>query len=170
MKSLALFVLLLLGLSSCWPTQVLSPFDDSMPEEWKKFFIQPLDLTAATAPNSYPANLSEKLRSGLQNNTRLKLASQLNDAQVQISGIISNYGTSPIAIQQGDIASKNRLTVSVNFTIITPTKGLEKIQFTSTRFADYESSEQLTDVEARLLEDINQQIMQDLVNKLMSNW
>lgn len=170
MRKLLIFSFLLLSLASCWPTQFLSPHDDSMPEEWKKFFIQPLDLTAATAPNNYPANLSEKLRSGLQNNTRLKLASKLEDAEVQISGIVSNYGTSPIAIQQGDIASKNRLSVSVNFTIITPTKGLEKIQFTSTRFADYESSQQLTDVESGLLEDINQQIMQDLVNKLMSNW
>lgn len=170
MKNGLLFALLLFGLSACWPTQFMSPFDDSMPEEWKKFYIQPLDINAPTAPNNYPANLSERLRSGLQNNTRLKLASSLDDAQVQISGTVSSYGTAPIAIQQGDVASKNRLTVSVNFTIITPTKGLEKIQFTSTRFADYESTQQLTDVETSLLEDINQQITQDLVNKLMSNW
>jgi outer membrane lipopolysaccharide assembly protein LptE/RlpB len=170
MKKIGLIIFLLGSLTACWPTQVLSPFDDSMPEDWKQFFIQPLELSAATAPNNYPANLSEKLRSGIQNNTRLKLASNIDDAEVKISGTIANYNTSPIAIQQGDVAAKNRLTVSVNFIIITPTKGLEKIQYTSTRFADYESSEQLTDVETRLLEDINQQITQDLVNKLMSNW
>lgn len=170
MRKVLFFGLLFGLLSSCWPTQFLNPMDNSMPEEWKKFFVQPLEVNTATAPNNYPANLSEKLRSGVQNNTRLKLASKLEDAEVQISGTIASYGTSPIAIQTGDVASKNRLTVSVNFTIITPTKGLEKIVFTSTRFADYESSQQLSDVETSLLEDINQQITQDLVNKLMANW
>jgi hypothetical protein len=170
MKQLSLILILLFGLSSCWPKAFLNPIDNSMPEDWRKFYITPLELNAATAPSNYPANLSEALRSGIQNNTRLKLSSTLEEAQIKISGIISGYNTSPIAIQQGDLAAKNRLTVSVNFTILTPTKGLEKMEFTSSRFADYESNEQLVDVENRLLEAINQQVVQDVVNKLLSNW
>lgn len=171
MKQLAIALILLAGLSSCWPKVFLNPIDNSMPEDWKKFYITPLELSAATAPSNYPANLSEAMRSGIQNNTRLKLASDLDDPKtLKISGIISGYNTSPIAIQQGDLAARNRLTVSVNFTILTPTKGLEKMEFTSSRFADYESSEQLVDVENRLLESINQQVVQDVVNKLLSNW
>lgn len=165
-----LFSILLGLLTSCWPTGFMNPIDTSMPEEWKKFFVAPLELSATTAPSNYPANLAESMRSGIQNNTRLKLASNLESADVKISGTISGYNTSPIAIQQGDAAAKNRLTVSVNFTIITATKGLEKMEMTSSRFADYESNEQLTDVETRLLESINQQVVQDVVNKLLSNW
>ena len=41
---------------------------------------------------------------------------------------------------------------------------------TSTRFADYDASQQLSDVESQLLELINQQIVQDVINKLRSNW
>jgi outer membrane lipopolysaccharide assembly protein LptE/RlpB len=148
----------------------MNPIDTSMPEEWKQFYITSIELTATTAPSSYPAILAEKLRSGVQNNTRLKLSNDLQKADVKISGTIASYNTSPVAIQQGDAAAKNRLTVSVNFTIITPSKGLEKISMTSSRFADYESNQQLTDVETRLLEDINQQIVQDVINKLLSNW
>lgn len=170
MKKIALAFILLVGLASCWPKTFMSPFDTSMPEEWKTFYIAPLELTAATAPSNYPANLSEALRSGIQNNTRLKLDSNLENANLKISGIVSGYNTSPIAIQQGDLAAKNRLTVSVNFTILTPTKGLEKMEFTSSRFADYESNENLIDVETRLLEAINQQVVQDVINKLLSNW
>ncbi|WP_341901709.1 LPS assembly lipoprotein LptE [Fluviicola taffensis] len=170
MKQLSIILILLAGLTSCWPKSFMNPIDNSMPEEWKKFYITPLELTATTAPSNYPANLAEELRSGVQNNTRLRLASNLEDSQIKISGIISGYNTTPIAIQQGDLAAKNRLTVSVNFTILTPTKGLEKMEFTSSRFADYESSEQLVDVETRLLESINQQVVQDVVNKLLSNW
>jgi len=160
-------------LSSCWPTR-MGFVDDSMPEDWTTFYITPLESNAATAPANYNATLTESLRSGVQNNTRLKMLTEVTDEDiphnVQISGIVNSYNTTPQAITEGDNAQRNRLTVSVSFTIITPTKGLEKMQLTSTRFADYDASQQLSDVEAQLLEVINQQVVQDVINKLRSNW
>lgn len=170
MMRLALIVVLLTSLTACWPTVFLSPNDNSYPEEWKKFYIFPIEVASPTAPSSYGATLSEQLRSGLQNNTKLKLANTLEDAQVQITGVIRSYSTAPSAIQQNDQVAQNRLTVSVQFTIITPSKGLEEMQMVSTRFADYPANTSLVDVENQLLEEINQQVMQDLINKLLSNW
>ncbi len=169
MMRLLIMVVVLGSLCSCWPTRV-GFVDDSMPEEWKDFYITPLELNAATAPANYNATLTESLRTGIQNNTRLEMLTRIDDADVQISGVVSSYNTTPQAVTQGDNAQKNRLTVSVNFVIITPTKGLEKMQMTSTRFADYDASQQLSDVENELLELINQQIVQDVINKLRSNW
>ena len=168
-KLLLLVVVLGGSLCSCWPTRI-GFVDDSMPQEWKEFYVTPLELSAATAPSNYNATLTESLRSGIQNNTRLKMLTKTNDSAVQISGSVNSYNTTPQAVTNGDNAQKNRLTVSVNFTIITPTKGLEKMQMTSTRFADYDASQQLADVESQLLELINQQIVQDVINKLRSNW
>lgn len=159
-----------LVLTACWPKSFLSMRDSSLPEEWKDFYIQQLELNTATAPANYGNILSEDLRTGVQTNTRLKLSPSLDSADVKISGVVTAYNTSPIAIQQGDNASKNRLTISVQFTILSPSKGLEEQSFTSTRFADYESTQQLSDVEQDLLISINQQIRQDVVNKLLSNW
>lgn len=170
MKHFIIISCLLVLLTSCWPTVFMNPSDSSFPEEWKKFYIVPMEMTSATAPASYPAHLSESIRSGIQNNTRLKLASKLDDAQVQISGIVTGYSTSPVAIQQNDNAAKNRLSITVSYTITTPTKGLEEIKFSSTRFSDYESSQQLVDVETKLIEEINQQLVQDVINKILSNW
>lgn len=170
MRKLIAFIFVLPLLTACWPTAFLSPRDTSMPEDWRVFFIESLEITTATAPSSYQATLSEALRTSIQNNTRLKLGGNSQQSDLKISGIISNYATSPIAVQQNDNAAKNRLTISINFTILTPTKGLEEIKFTSTRFADYDSNEQLIAVENRLIDEINQQIGQDLINKLLSNW
>ncbi|ASS47670.1 MAG: hypothetical protein CHH17_02690 [Candidatus Fluviicola riflensis] len=165
-----LMIIVVLGsLCSCWPTRV-GFVDDSMPEEWKDFYVTPLELNAATAPANYNATLTESIRTGVQNNTRLKMLTETNDSAVQISGTVNSYNTTPQAVTDGDNAQKNRLTVSVSFVIITPTKGLEKMQMTSTRFADYDASQQLSDVESQLLELINQQIVQDVINKLRSNW
>lgn len=166
---LIVFPLLAIIVSSCWPYK-MSLVDDSMPDEWKDFYVTPLELNAATAPAGYNATLTESVRTGLQNNTRLKMLTAIDDADVQISGVVQSYNTTPQAITQGETAQKNRLTVSVNFTIITPSKGLEKLQMTSTRFADYDASLQLSTVESQLLEQINQQIVQDVINKLRSNW
>lgn len=170
MMRLALIIVLLTSLTACWPTVFLNPNDNSYPEEWKKFYIFPIEVASPTAPSNYGATLSEQLRSGLQNNTKLKLANTLEDAQVQITGVIRSYSTAPSAIQQNDQVAQNRLTVSVQFTIITPSKGLEEMQMVSTRFADYPANTSLVDVENQLLEEINQQVTQDLINKLLSNW
>jgi hypothetical protein len=110
------------------------------------------------------------VKDGIQNNTRLSLATKLSDAEVQIEGQILNYQVSPIAIENGDNASKNRLSLSVQFIINTTLPEEQAITLTSTRFADFEATTNLSSVENELLENITEQIVQDLINKLMSNW
>ena len=81
-----------------------------------------------------------------------------------------NYNLSPIALQEGDNAAKNRLTISTQFTIFIQKPEESIMKLTSTRFADYDSNSDLSSVENQLLEEINEQIVQDVINKLLSNW
>jgi hypothetical protein len=167
---LTICILSFLLLTSCWPTSISFKDTGSMPIEWKMFHIQTLAINAPNCPLFYGAQLTEKLKDGIQNNTRLSLATKLTDAEVQIEGQILNYQVSPIAIQNGDNASKNRLTVTVQFTINTtkPTEGTTTLS--SSRFEDFDATTNLASVENQLLENITEQIVQDLINKLMSNW
>ena len=112
---LLLFILSLITLSSCWPTSVSFKDSGSMPIEWKAFHMKTLEINAANCPLFYAAQLSEKVKDGIQNNTRLSLATKLSDAEVQIEGQILNYQVNPIAIENGDNASKNRLSLSGGF-------------------------------------------------------
>lgn len=166
------FLLLTLSFSlfSCWPTSVSFVDKGSMPEEWKVFSVKTLENNAANAPLSYPANLSETIKSGIQNNTRLKLSTEANSGEVQIEGIVVNYSISPIALQEGDVAAKNRLTVVVDFNIYIKKPKEEEMKLTSTRFFDYDSNQDFGSVEAELISEINKQIVQDVINKLLSNW
>jgi hypothetical protein len=170
MKKLVFIGILLAGLSSCWPSSVSFIDNGSMPAEWKSFSVKTLKNSAPNTPLSYAANLTEKIKDGIQNNTRLQLNPSAENAEVLIDGVISNYSISPVAIQQGDNSSKNRLTISVQFTIQISSPKKEELTLTSTRFVDYASSDDLATVEATLLEEINTQIVQDLINKLLSNW
>jgi hypothetical protein len=76
----------------------------------------------------------------------------------------------PVAIQEGDNSAQNRLTISVQFTIFVSAPKEEKMNLTSTRFVDFDSNTDLATVERTLLEEINTQIVQDVINKLLSNW
>jgi hypothetical protein len=147
-----------------------------MDARWQKFSITTIENNAPNASLSYPATLTEDLKSGIQNNTRLKLESNKDASQVQLEGTVIGYNVSPAAIQQGEAAAKSRLTISVKFTIIInvpPKEGeipQEDMQLVATRFADFPSNQDLSSVEASLTEEINKQIVQDVINKLMSNW
>lgn len=163
-------LLLLATLTSCWPKSVSFQDVGSMPPEWKTFSVKTLELAAPNAPISYAPTLSEKIKDGIQNNTRLLLNSKAGAGEVIIEGKISNYSISPIAIQPGDIAAKNRLEITVEFTIFTTKPTEDKMLLTSKRFFDYNSTEDLASNESRYLEEINNQIVQDVINKLFSNW
>ena len=165
----SLFILLFL-LTSCWPVSVSLIDKGSMPEEWKTFSVKTLNNKAPNAPLSYSPNLTEQIKDGIQNNTRLQLNTQSNKAEIIIEGSVNNYNLSPIALQEGDNAAKNRLTISTQFTIFIQKPEESIMKLTSTRFADYDSNTDLSSVENQLLDEINEQIVQDVINKLLSNW
>lgn len=141
-----------------------------MNEAWKTFTVKTLENRAPNAPTSYAVTLSEKIKDGVQNNTRLSLNPNLGKGEVNIEGTISSYTVMPIALQEGDNAAKNRLTVTVNFTIFVTKPEEEEMTLTSTRFVDYDAKTDLAAVESTLLEEVTTQVVQDVINKLLSNW
>ena len=156
-------------LSSCWPSSIGFRDSGSMPEEWESFTVEMIENNAANCPLSYGPVLTEILKDGIQNNTRLVLNTD-GEGEIVLTGGITAYNVMPIAVQDNDNASQNRLTISVNFELIVNEPEVDKIQFSATRFADFESNVNLASVESQLIDDINSQISQDVINKLLSNW
>ena len=91
-------------------------------------------------------------------------------AEIEIEGVITNYVITPVALQEGDNAAQNRLTVSVSFNIFVLQPEEDNMTLISSRFIDYDSNTDLGIVETQLLEEVNGQIVQDVINKLLSNW
>lgn len=163
-------ILPLLLFSSCWPTSVSVIDKGGKPEEWKTFSIQTLENKAPNAPLNYPVSLSESIKDGIQNNTNLLLNSETGKGEVYIEGSINNYSIMPVAMQDGDNAAKNRLTVGAQFTFYISQPKEEQMTLNVSRFVDYESGTDLATVENTLLDEISKQIVQDVINKLLSNW
>ena len=85
-------------------------------------------------------------------------------------GAITSYSITPIALVQGDNATQNRLTISVKFNFYINAPEEDEMTLVSTRFFDYDASADLSSQESVFLDEINAQIVQDVTNKLLSNW
>jgi hypothetical protein len=156
-------------LTSCWPTRVGFK-DTNFPEEWKVFSVKTFDNNAPNTPLSYAPTLTENVKDAIQNSTSLNLTGDTKDADLEIEGVINNYSITPVALQDGDQAAKNRLSVSATFTIFIKTPEEDEMTVNSNRFVDYDSNTDLGIVESTLLEEVNAQIVQDIINQLFSNW
>jgi len=163
-------IALLMLVSACWPSSIALIDKGSMPEAWKTFSVRTLENNAPSTPVSYAANLSERIKDGIQNNTRLLLNPETGGGELVIEGRINGYSISPIAIQPGDQAAKNRLTISCDFSFLIREPKEEKQTLAVSRFVDFDASVNLANAETQLLEEINAQITQDVINKLLSNW
>ncbi len=112
-------------------------------------------------------DFTDALKDIIKGQTNLVFMS--GSADVSFEGEILEYRTSPLAIT-GDRAAMNRFTIGVNvkFTnMIDPEQDFEK-QFS--RYQDYDSSKDLSSVEATLVEAILKQLTEDIFNQAFVNW
>jgi len=133
------------------------------------------DETAGAPPN-IAQRFSEELRDYYQQNTQLTL--QDADGHLQLSGSIVDYRFSPIAPtasndpNQPDVAQGERLTITVSVTYINTVDSEQS--FENKRFSFYRdynpSTQQLSQVENTLIDEIFEQVIQDIFNATVANW
>ena len=165
-----LFILIALALVSCWPTSI-SFRDGSVPDEWKRFMIETIESEAANAPISYAPELTEELKDAIQNRVGLQLVGSDNDdPQIIITGTVKDYDVGPVAVQGDDLAAKNRLTVVAFFEIFVLAPEEDLMEVRANRFVDFDAGVDVGSVQAQLFQEINEQVIQDVLNKLLSNW
>jgi len=139
----------------------------SISPEVKSVSIAFFPSYAALAPANMPQLFTEELRDKFVNQTSLDLITSNGD--IRFEGFISDYRTTPVAIQ-GDAAGQNRLTITVNVTY-TDTKNEENsFEKSFSRFADFPVNINLSDFEQGLIGEINEQIIQDIFNASVVNW
>ena len=93
-----------------------------------------------------------------------------SDGDLILEGSITDYNTKPIAIQAGDQAAQNRLTISIKVKFTNKKDPKFNFEQVFTRYADYSSSQVLTVVEPDLIKTINDQLVGDVFNKAIVNW
>jgi hypothetical protein len=137
--------------------------------EGKNIFIHQLDNKARNVVPSLSATLSDKVRQRILSQTGLAPVTT-DDADYDMTGSITAYEVSVTGATNVQVASKNRLTISVQVTF--KNRLNEKANFSQTfsRFSDFNASQILESVQNSLIDDIGNQLADDIFNKAFVNW
>ncbi|MDF1570876.1 MAG: LptE family protein [Bacteroidales bacterium] len=132
-------------------------------------------VTIEYFPNRAPvvqAQLSQLFTDALvdkiQSNTSLEQVPAGGD--LVFSGEIRNYETKPTAITGNETAARNRLTISIRVVYTNNIEPDASFDSSFSRYEDYDSGQNLADVEEELIELIIENILEDIFNKAFVNW
>jgi len=132
-------------------------------------------ISVAYLPNNailVEPTLSRKLTDAIRD----KFTSQSNlsligsNGDLNISGEITGYTTEPVAITGDQQAALQRLKITVNIRFTNKIDPTQDFETSFSRFADYNASQQLSTVQAALIETIDEELAQDIFNKAVVNW
>ncbi len=137
--------------------------------EGKTINIHFIENNARTIVPTLSATLTEKIRKKIFTQSSLAQVNAEN-TDYDLNGSITNYDVSVAAIQGQEQASKNRLTISIQIDFENRLDKNKSFSQTFSRFADFNSSQQISSIETTLINDIGEQLADDIYNKAFVNW
>lgn len=164
MKPFVLIFLFALTLKGC--TIKYGLIDGSIDAD--TFSVEIFEEQAANAPSGYGATFTDFLKDFIISRTKLNLKNK--SADIEIQGSITYFNTSPISVQGDNTAALNRLNITVAVTVINNITEEDSFEANFSQFSDFDASQDLSNVQDALLEDINGKLSQDIINRLTSNW
>ena len=154
------FVLILSG---CYSFKGLS-IDPSV----KTFYITNFDNKAQLAPSSLAQEFTEKLRTRVRDEIRLK--NEENEPDLEFSGSITGYNITTEAPKPGEGSATNILTMTVKVDHINHKN--EKLNYKKDfSFAvRYDANTNLSSIQDDLNKQMNKRITDDILAATFSNW
>ncbi|CAI8329588.1 MAG: Uncharacterised protein [Cryomorphaceae bacterium] len=158
-------ILLSISFTSCG---IYSFTGASIPTDAKTISVNYFKNKAAIVQPSLSQVFTEKLKDMFLEQTNLSISE--NEGDLIFSGFISKYQIRPIAIKANETADKNRLTISVKVTYNNSLDSENNFEQTFSRYRDYDSTQNISDVENTLIEAITNELAEDVFNKAFVNW
>ena len=158
-------ILLSIFLNSCG---IYSFTGASIPAEAKTISVDYFTNKAANVQPSLSQVFTERLKDIFLEQTNLSLSE--NEGHLRFSGYISKYHIKPMAIKANETASQNRLTISVKVTYNNSLDSEDNFEHKFSRFRDYGSAQNISDIEDTLIEEITNELAEDVFNKAFVNW
>jgi len=162
---LILTIILSISLTSCG---IYSFTGASIPTEAKTISVDYFTNKAATVQPSLSQVFTERLKDMFLEQTNLSLSE--NEGDLSFSGYISKYQIKPMAIKANETAGQNRLTIAVEVNYINSLDSENNFKHTFSRYRDYDSAQNISDIENTLIEEITNELSEDVFNKAFVNW
>ncbi len=141
----------------------------SIAPDVKSISIYPIENRAMKVNPALSNTITNALQDKFRRLTKLEMLPEGGD--LEISGMITNYDVTPTAITSNEVASQNRLTITVKITFTNNKYEDESFKDKSfAAFQDYDSNMSLDAVEASLCDDIVEILVEDIFNATVANW
>ena len=116
--------------------------------------------------------LSNTLTVALQDQYRklTKLEMLEDGGDLEVSGFIASYDVTPTAVTSQEVAAQNRLTITVKITFKNNKHPEEDFEKSFAAFQDFDSAISLDAVEAQLVDEIVEILVEDIFNATVANW
>ena len=161
-----LLSLVVLVLSACTISITMS--GASIPENLSTFSVQYINNRAPLINPDLSQKITDGLKDRIQKESRLILVNEGGD--IEFSGNITSYSTQPMALKADAVSAETRLSTTVKIrcrNFKDPKKDWEQ---TFTAYQDYDSENNLSDVEEELVTLIVDELTENIFNKAFSDW
>lgn len=140
----------------------------SIPENLNTFSVEYIVNRAPLINPGLSQSLTDGLKDRIQKESRLTLNEEQGD--IVFSGNITGYSTKPMALKADAVSAQTRLTVNVKIrcrNFKDPKKDWEQ---SFSAYQDYDSENNLSDVEDDLVALIVDELTENIFNKAFADW
>lgn len=140
----------------------------SIPVEAKTISVATFQNRASLVVPGLTQTLTDALIDMCRAQTNLDIETSGGD--LSFEGEISDYKTQPLTVSGDEQAAMNRFSISVRIRYVNSFNADQSFDQTFTRYQDYSSTLNLSDVEASLTEEIVKMLIEDIFNRAFVNW
>ncbi|MCS6933643.1 MAG: LPS assembly lipoprotein LptE [Chitinophagales bacterium] len=159
------FGLVLVSLHSC---KVYSFTGANIPPDIKTFSVELFQITANNGPAIYPQQFTDRLKLKFQTEANLRMVAR--DGDLQFKGTITEFSYTSEAPVAGATSGLNKLTVRVQVEFINTKNEKDNFNKAYTRFVQFPAGENIPQIESRLLDEINRQLVDDIFQDALVKW
>jgi hypothetical protein len=112
--------------------------------------------------------LTESLKDKFTRTTRLSLVSY--DGDLHFEGEITNYDVTSMGVTANEVAATNRLNITVKMRFTNNKDEKQSYDRSFSHYADFDSARPLDSVQAQLVDEIIEKLIEDIFNNAVANW
>ncbi len=140
----------------------------ALPPEVRTIQVEAFSNEAAIIVPTLSQTLTEAIRQKFITQTSLILVRSGGD--IVLRGRITDYQVAPVAIQGGQQAAQNRLSITIFVECQSARFPEISWQQSFMNFVDFPATVSLGQVQETLVQELCDRLAQDVVNKTLSNW
>lgn len=147
---------------------------------WYSFSGTSIDPAAQTISVGFIENRAERVNPALSNvlteglkdkYTKLtRLSVQSEDGDYAVTGEITGYDIRAMAVTADEVASQNRLTITVKIQFVNNLNPKENFEKQFSGYEDYASTMSFDAAESTLVDAISEKILDEIFNATVANW